>query len=60
MRTYLISLRENGAVVNTAIALACAEGIVKSKDSNLWWPHCTDKILGKGSSNMHGIGEIES
>ena len=35
VRTYLISLRENGAVVNTAIALACAEGIVKSKDSNL-------------------------
>ena len=31
----LTSFRENGAVVNTAIALACAEGIVRSADSNL-------------------------
>ena len=29
------ALRANGAVVNTAIAIACAEGIVRSKDSNL-------------------------
>ena len=35
VRAYLTTLRENGAVVNTAIAIACAEGIVRSKDSNL-------------------------
>ena len=35
VQTYLKSLRENGAVINTAIAMACADGIVKSYDSNL-------------------------
>ena len=34
VRAYLTALRANSAVVNTAIAIACAEGIVKSKDSN--------------------------
>ena len=34
-RAYLTALRANGAVVNTAIAIGCAEGIVKSNDSNL-------------------------
>ena len=35
VRAYLHALRANGAVVNTAIAIACAEGIVRNKDSNL-------------------------
>ena len=35
VRSYLIALRERGGVVNTAIVLACADGIVKSNDSNL-------------------------
>ena len=35
VRTYLKSFRENGAVVNTAIAIACAQGIIKAHDSNL-------------------------
>ena len=35
VRAYLTALRVNGAVVNAAIATGCAEGIVKSKDSNL-------------------------
>lgn len=35
VRAFLTTLREKGAVVNTAIAIGCAEGIVKSKDSNL-------------------------
>ncbi len=35
IRAYLASMRECGAVVNTAIAIACAEGIARSKDSNL-------------------------
>ena len=35
LQAYLTSFRESGAVVNTAIAMACAEGIVRSADSNL-------------------------
>ena len=35
VRAYLEALRENGAVVNTAITIACARGIVKHFDSNL-------------------------
>ncbi len=35
VQAYVTALRRNGAVVNTAIAMACAEGIVRSKDSNL-------------------------
>ena len=35
VRAYLSALRSNGAVVNTAIAIACAEGIIKNFDSNL-------------------------
>lgn len=34
-RAYLTTLLDNGAVVIPAIATACAEGIVKSRDSNL-------------------------
>ena len=35
VRAYLSALRSNGAVVNTAIAIGCAEGIIKHFDSNL-------------------------
>ena len=35
VRAYVASLRANGAVVNTAIVLSCAEGIIKNHDSNL-------------------------
>ena len=35
VQAYLTSFRESGAVVNTAITMACAEGIVRSSDSNL-------------------------
>ena len=35
VRAYLKALRANGAVVNTAIAIGCAEGIIRNKDSNL-------------------------
>lgn len=37
MQAYfkLVFLRQNGAVVNTAITMACAEGVVKSYDRNL-------------------------
>ena len=35
VQAYLTSFRESGAVVNTAIAMACAEGIVRSVNSNM-------------------------
>jgi hypothetical protein len=35
VKSYLTSFRESGAVVNTAITMACAEGIVKSADSRM-------------------------
>ena len=35
VQSYLTSFRESGAVVNTAIAMGCAEGIVRSADSNM-------------------------
>lgn len=35
VRAFVETLRENGAAVNMTTAIACAEGIVKSKDSNL-------------------------
>ena len=35
VKTYLHALRSSGVVVNTAIALACAQGIVISNDANL-------------------------
>ena len=34
VQAYLTTLRTNGAVVNTVIAVACAEGVVKSHDGN--------------------------
>ena len=35
VREYIKYLRERGTVVNTAVVMASAEGIVKSKDANL-------------------------
>ena len=35
VKAYLKALRANGAVINTAIAIGCAEGIIRNKDSNL-------------------------
>ena len=35
VQAYLISFRKSGAVINTAIAMGCAEGIVRNVDSNL-------------------------
>jgi len=35
VQSYIKELRSKGAVVNTAIALACAEGVVMHHDSNL-------------------------
>jgi hypothetical protein len=35
VQEYLIELRSKGCVVNTAIVMSCAEGIIKNFDSNL-------------------------
>ena len=35
VKVFLKQLRENGAVVNTAIVMATAEGLVQNVDSNL-------------------------
>ena len=35
VKAYLKALRANGAVVNTAITIGVAEGIIRNKDSNL-------------------------
>ncbi len=35
VQAYITALRSNKAVVNTAIVMSCAEGIVRSKNSNL-------------------------
>ena len=35
VRDYLQVLRRNGAAVNTAIVIACGDGIIRSKDANL-------------------------
>ena len=34
-RPYLVDLSAHGAVVNTAVAIGCAEGVMKNTDSNL-------------------------
>ena len=34
VRAYLTALTENGTVVNTAITIVCAKGVVKNVDSN--------------------------
>ena len=35
VKKYILHLRDKGAVVNTAIVQACAEGIVKNHDKRL-------------------------
>ena len=35
VRVYLKALCANGAVENTAIAIGCAEGIIRNNDNNL-------------------------
>ena len=43
VQTYLTTLRKNGALVNTAIAMACGEGVVKSHDSKQL--HCNGGLI---------------
>ena len=36
VQAYLILLRENGPVINTARTMACAEGVVKAMTAIYW------------------------
>ena len=61
VRTYLTALRANGAVVNTATAIGCAEGIVKSKDSRLLASNGGHIVLSKQTPpGSCGICQAES
>ena len=53
VRAYPTALRNNVAVVNTAIAIACA-GVVKNFNSNLLECNQIDEILGWVSSVTYG------
>ena len=54
VQAYLTSFRESGAVVNTAITMACAEGIVRSADSSLLAVNGGHTLITKDwAKNMH-------
>ena len=61
MRAYVTSLRANGAVVNTAIVMSYAEGIVKNHDSNLLASNSGHILLTKdwGKSILHRMGFVK-
>ena len=58
---YLMSLRDHGAVVNTAIAISYAKGIVKNKDSNLLASNGGHTVLSKcwGKNLLKQMGFIK-
>ena len=61
LKAYLVALREKGGVVNTAITIASASGIVTKKDSNLLdingGPICLSKPWAK--SFLERIGFVK-
>ena len=61
VQAYLTSFRESGAVVNTAIAMGCAEGIVMSIDSNLLASNGGHISLTKdwGKNLLHRMGFVK-
>ena len=56
-----MSLRCNGAVVNTAIVMSCAEGIIKNHNSNLLASNGRHILLTKdwGKSILHRMGFVK-
>ena len=62
VRAYVTSLRSNGAVVNTAIVMSCAEGIIKNHDSNLLASNGGYILLTKdwGKSILHHMGFVKA
>lgn len=61
VQSYLIALRKSAGVVNTAIVLACAEGIVKSHDSNMLTANGGHLVLTKnwGKSILRRMGFVK-
>ena len=61
VQAYLTSFRESGAVVNTAIAMACAEGIVRSTDSNMLTVNGGHILITKNwaKSLLHRMGFVK-
>ena len=63
VRAYLVALRAHGAVVNTAIPIGCAEGIMKSKDNNLLASNgghiSVTKHWGKHPLTRMGLSSVE-
>ena len=63
VRTYLTDLRANGSLVNTAIALGVAEGIVKNEDSNLLATNGGHVVLtkhwAKRAANKNGLCKMK-
>ena len=61
VRTYVTSLRANGAMVNTIIVTSCAERIIKNHDSNLLASNGGHIVLTKawGKSILHRMGFVK-
>ena len=61
VRACLTSLQDHGAVVNTAIAISCAKGIVKNKDSYLLASNSGHIVLSKywGKNLLKRMGFIK-
>ena len=60
VRLYLIALRSSGAVVNTAVAIGCAKGIVNMP---IFWLAVGGaqyhKVLGKELAELNGVCEAK-
>ena len=61
VRAYVMSLQCNGAVVNTAIVMSCAEGIIKNHNSNLLASNGGHILLTKdwGKSILRRMGFVK-
>ena len=61
VKAYLLSLRSCGAVVNTAITLTCAHGIVVNEDANLLDCNGSHISLTKHwtENSLHRIGFVK-
>lgn len=64
VKQYMTTLRENGAVINTSIVVACAVGVVKSEDHNLLASNggyiSLTKNWGKGFFETNGFRKKKS
>ena len=61
VQEYVKSLRENGGMVNSAIVMAGAEGIIKSYDSNLLKENGRHIVCSKSwaKSILHRLGYVK-